>query len=69
MTQDGSPWFLVEVKTSDTHLSPALDIMQRQTGAKHAFQAVLKEPYVEANCFRHERPIVVSARALLSQLF
>ena len=69
MTQDGSPWFLVEVKTSDTQLSPALDIMQRQTGAKHAFQAVLKEPYVEANCFRHERPIVVSARALLSQLF
>jgi predicted AAA+ superfamily ATPase len=69
VTQDGEPWFLAEVKTSDTHLSPALETMQRQTGARHAFQVVMDEPYVDADCFRHERPVVVSARAFLSQLF
>lgn len=68
VTQDNSPWFLVEVKNAETHLSPALAFMQQQTGAKHAFQVVLEEPYVEADCFRHKVPVVVPARTFLSQL-
>ncbi|MEI7437756.1 MAG: DUF4143 domain-containing protein [bacterium] len=69
VTQDSRPWFLVEVKNAGTHLSPALALMQSQTGAKHAFQVVIEEPYVEADCFRHNKPVVVPARTFLSQLF
>jgi predicted AAA+ superfamily ATPase len=69
VTQDNQPWFLVEVKHADTHLAPALAFMQAQTGAKHAFQVVIEEPYVEADCFRYKDPVVVPARTFLSQLF
>ena len=68
VTQDNRPWFLVEVKNAETHLSSALDLMQRQTGARHAFQVVIEEPYVEVDCFRHQEPVVVPARTFLSQL-
>lgn len=69
VTQDGKPWFLVEVKNAETHLAPALTIMQAQTGARHAFQVVMEEPYVAADCFQHHDPVVVPARTFLSQLF
>lgn len=68
VARDNRPWFLVEVKVSETRLSPALDIMKRQTGAAHAFQVVLEAPYVAADCFRSPDPIVVPARTFLSQL-
>jgi len=68
VTQDQKPMFLVEVKNSDTHLSPSLTLMQQQTQAPHAFQVVMQEPYIQADCFRHHAPIVVPARTLLSQL-
>jgi hypothetical protein len=56
------------VKNAETHLSSALDLMQRQTGARHAFQVVIEEPYVEADCFCHQESVVVPARTFLSQL-
>jgi predicted AAA+ superfamily ATPase len=66
--RDKKPWFLVEVKHSERALSPSLAHFQAQTGAKHAFQAVLDMPYVDADCFKHQTPVVVPARTLLSQL-
>jgi len=61
-------WFLVEVKTSDTSLSPDLERFQRQTGADHAFQVVLDLDYVDRNCFDTIDPVAVPARTFLSQL-
>jgi len=68
VTQDNQPWFLVEVKNAESSLSPALALMQTQTGAKHAFQVVIEEPYVESDCFLYKDPVVVPARTFLSQL-
>jgi len=66
--RDNSVWFLVEVKRSDTSLTPALARFQDQTDADHAFQLVTDLPYTDADCFDHADPIVVPARTLLSQL-
>lgn len=68
VVRDRKPWFLVEVKLSDAAMSPALAHFQRQTGAPHAFQAVVKMPYAATDCFTRRDPVVVPARTLLSQL-
>ena len=68
VVRDGNPWFLAEVKLSDTSLSPSLDLFQRQTRARHAFQLVMGADYVDHDCFTHSAPIVVPARTFLSQL-
>lgn len=69
VTRDGIPWFLVEVKKSDTSLSEALGFFQKRTGAAHAFQVVVDAEYGEYDCFSIHSPRVVSARTFLSQLF
>jgi len=68
VVRDGRPWFLVEVKLSDTSLHPHLAHFQRQTGAEHAFQAVADLDWVGTDCFGRSDPCVVPVRALLSQL-
>ena len=68
VVKDQRPWFLVEAKTSDTRLSPALATFQTQTGAPHAFQAVLRLPFENVDCFSTHQPVVVPALTLLSQL-
>lgn len=68
VTSDGEPWFLVEVKASEKRLSASLGRFQRKIGAKHAFQVVLDEPFVDADCFLRTDPVVVPARTFLSQL-
>jgi len=68
VVKDRKPWFLVEVKMSDTALSPWLGHFQAQTNAQYAFQVVMNLPYQEADCFRIRRPVVVPSRTLLSQL-
>lgn len=68
VVRDRKPWFLVEVKTSDTRLSPSLSHFQGQTKAAHAFQAVINLPFEPADAFRVHHPVVVPARTLLSQL-
>ncbi len=68
VVRDGNPWFLVEVKQADKQLSPHLAHFQRQTGAPHAFQAVVNMPYVDRDCFSRDCPTVVPAATLLSQL-
>jgi uncharacterized protein len=62
------PWFLVEVKLSETSLSPSLAHFQAQTKAAHAFQLVTSLAYQSTDCFRVHRPVVVPARTFLSQL-
>lgn len=66
--RDRRPWFLVEVKTSESRLSEALAHFQAQTNARHAFQAVMQLPFRRADCFERTEPTVVPARTLLSQL-
>lgn len=68
VTKNDQPWFLVEVKVSDTNLSKSLEVFQKQTEAKHAFQVVLNMDYVEADCFAENKPIVVPLKTFLSQL-
>ncbi len=66
--RDRQPWFLVEVKTGPSKISPSLRRMQTQTQALHAFQCEIDAPYIDADCFRENRPISVPASTLLSQL-
>lgn len=66
--RDSQPWFLVEVKQSETSLSPSLSHFQKQTDAPHAFQVVMDLPYIGVDCFRYSQPTVVPARTFLSQL-
>ena len=68
VVKDQVPWFLVEAKTSDPRLSSSLAYFQGQTRAPHAMQAVLTLPYEPVDCFATDRPVVVPARTLLSQL-
>jgi predicted AAA+ superfamily ATPase len=68
VVRDRKPWFLVEVKTSDTQLSESLAYFKHATKAKHAFQAVIDIPFVAVDCFTRTDPVVVPARTLLSQL-
>jgi len=68
VVRDRKPWFLVEAKLSDTHLSSSLAYYQQQTKAPHAFQVVVNLPYESADGFAVHRPVVVPARTLLSQL-
>lgn len=66
--RDARPWLLVEVKQSETRLSPNLVHFQRETGAARALQVVLELDYEGIDCFAYDRPVVVPARTFLSQL-
>jgi predicted AAA+ superfamily ATPase len=68
VVRDREPWFLVEVKMSETHLSPWLGYFQGQTNAPHAFQVVFSLPFEAADCFQIRQPMVVPAKTFLSQL-
>ena len=68
VTCDDKPWFLAEVKASESSLAPSLGRFQRITGAKHAFQVVFGEPYLAADCFSRTDPVAVPAKTFLSQL-
>jgi predicted AAA+ superfamily ATPase len=67
--RDGKPWFLVEVKSVDDAISPALKCYQDQLHAPFAFQVLLEADFVRADCFAaSRRPLVVPAKTFLSQL-
>jgi uncharacterized protein len=68
VTENRKPWFLVEVKSSDHQaLSSALTRFQNQTGAKHAFQAILEADFKNINCYDYDKPVKVPLATLLSQ--
>ena len=66
--RDQQPWFLVEVKTSDGNLNPALAHFQKQLQAPNALQLVIDRNFVTADPFTRHQPTLVPARTLLSQL-
>jgi hypothetical protein len=68
VVKNRKPWFLVEVKTSDTRLGQSLGYFQSRLRAPHAFQAVMDLDHVAVDCFSYDVPMVVPARTLLSQL-
>jgi predicted AAA+ superfamily ATPase len=68
IVRDGEPWVLIEIKSTRETLSPHLFHFQKQTGAKHAFQAVMDLPHEAIDCFAYSGPVVVPLRTLLSQL-
>jgi uncharacterized protein len=68
VVRDRKPWFLGEVKLSDTALSSSLAYFQAQTKATQAFQTVVNLPFEPADCFQTRQPTVVPAKTLLSQL-
>ena len=68
VVRDRKPWFLVEVKMSETSLSPSLAYFQGQTKAAYTFQVVMNLPYQPVNCFSFHRSVIVPAKTLLSQL-
>lgn len=70
VARDGTPWFLVEAKLSDTALSPALAHFQRATAAPFAFQVVLDAPFRPFDAFSapSSPPTALPALSFLSQL-
>jgi predicted AAA+ superfamily ATPase len=68
VVRDRKPWFLVEVKKTETRLDPFLGRFQTALKAPHAFQAVLDMDYVQADCFKQRGPLVVPAQTLFSQM-
>lgn len=67
--RDNQPWFIVEVKTSDSNrLSTNLSYFKHQLKVPHAFQVVFNKPYVDKNCFDYSDPVIVSLKTFLSQL-
>lgn len=69
VVRDERPWFMVEVKlNSSARLSKNLAYFQAQTGAQHAFQIAKDAQYVDQDCFQYEKPIIVPAKTILSQL-
>lgn len=69
VSKNKTPWFIVEVKySSKQKLSDSLLYYQQQTKAEHAFQVVFDSEYVDKDCFKYTKPIIVPAQTLLSQL-
>ena len=69
ISKNGSPWFLVEVKSSESAaINANLAWFQDKTGAEHAFQVCINMPFVDVDCFSVKTPIKVSAQTFLSQL-
>lgn len=68
VVKDKQPWFLVEVKHSETRLSPNLAHFQQQIQCPHALQMVVDLPYTAKNPFDMTHPVCVPAKTLLSQL-
>lgn len=69
ITENNTPWFLVEVKSSKNRpLSKHLEYFKTRIGAKHAFQIMMDADFEDTSCFDYSYPIRVSSRLFLSQL-
>jgi hypothetical protein len=63
------PWFMVEVKAGQSRsLSKELIYFYDHIKPLHAFQINFSQDYVEADCFKAKKPIVVPIKTFLSQL-
>lgn len=68
LIKDRKPWMLIEVKLSDTKLSPHLATFQKELKAEHAFQVVMNLPYESVDASSYKTPTVLPAKSFLSQL-
>lgn len=69
VVRNGKPWFLAEVKNSDSKLSASLKYYQEKLKVPFAFQVVVEGDYIDADCFAaHGKTVIVPARTFLSQL-
>jgi predicted AAA+ superfamily ATPase len=68
VTRDQEPWLLVEAKSSEQNLTPALSYYQKLTTAPFAFQVTKNMPYYDFDCFSKEGVFIVPAQTFLSQL-
>ena len=69
ITRDNKPWFIVEVKSSDSGgISSSLEYFSSILKCEFAFQVEMNSPYVDRNCFSVSKPTRVPALTLLSQL-
>ncbi len=69
VTQDGTPWLMVEVKASvNEPLSKTLTLFKEQIKPQHVLQLAFDLPYVAQDCFALNEPRIVSMRTFLSQL-
>lgn len=69
VVRDNRPWFLVEVKTSDSsRLSSSLKYFHEQLGTAHAFQVAMDADFIERDCFEYSTPVIVPAKTFLAQL-
>ncbi len=69
VVKDSIPWFLVEVKSSESkQLSKSLVYFHELLQTKHAFQITFNAAFVERDCFKENRPVIVPWTTLLSQL-
>jgi len=69
VTKDDKPWFLAEVKNSENGSpSKSLFYFQEMLQVKSAFQVAIEMDYVDQCCFKSDKPLIVPAKTLLSQL-
>ncbi|MEI6806135.1 MAG: ATP-binding protein [Myxococcaceae bacterium] len=67
--KDHKPWMLIEAKSSQKEpLSESLKHYQKQLNAEIVLQVALDADYSEQDCFNLSKPVIVSAKTLLSQL-
>ena len=69
VSENGIPWFIVEVKTSmSAPLSSNLALFAKQTGVEHVFQVAIDGDFIDKDVFKINRPVIVPAKTFLSQL-
>lgn len=70
VTKNQKPWFLVEAKASGNNkgISKWLYYFQKKLNVPHAFQIGFDLPYVDEDCFKIKKPVIVPAKTFLSQL-
>jgi predicted AAA+ superfamily ATPase len=68
ISKNGSPWMLIEVKTSLQPVTKSLHYFKEITKAPFAFQVTKDMEYVEWDCFSQEGTFIVPAKTFLSQL-
>lgn len=69
VTKNQKPWFMVEVKSSNTdQLSPHLTLFKKQLNIEHTFQVSIDRDYIDQDIFAIKKPVIVPAKTLLSQL-
>lgn len=69
ITQNATPWMLIEVKSSSNEsLSPSLYHFAKQLNPQYTFQLAYDMPYIDFDIAKLKQPMVIPMRTFLSQL-